>query len=218
MTFQGWPEAALDFYEDLEDDNSRAFWMAHKSVYESAVLAPMAELADELSEEFGEVKIFRPNRDVRFSADKSPYKTQIGATIGTGYVQLSARGLAAGNGMYVLAPDQLDRYRQAVAHDVTGAELERIVGVVTGDGITLSSHDSLKTAPRGYPPDHRRIDLLRHKGLIAWREWPVEPWLSTAAAKDHIREFLARSQPLAVWLADHVGPSAEPDTRGPRRR
>lgn len=218
MTFQGWPEAALDFYEDLEDDNSRAFWMAHKSVYENAVLAPMAELADELSEEFGEVKIYRPNRDIRFSADKSPYKTQIGATIGTGYVQLSARGLAAGNGMYVLAPDQLDRYRQAVAHDVTGAELERIVAAVTGDGITLTSHDSLKTAPRGYPPDHQRIDLLRHKGLVAWREWPVEPWLGTASAKDRIRDFLAQSQPLAVWLADHVGPSSEPENRGPRRR
>lgn len=218
MTFQGWPEAALDFYEDLEDDNSRAFWMAHKSVYENAVLAPMADLADELSVEFGEVKIFRPNRDVRFSADKSPYKTQIGATIGTGYVQLSARGLAAANGMYVLAQDQLDRYRQSVAHDVTGAELERVVAAITGDGITLTSHDSLKTAPRGYPPDHPRIGLLRHKGLAAWREWPVEPWLSTAAAKDHVREFLTRSQPLATWLADHVGPSRDPDARGPRRR
>ena len=213
MAFHGWPEAALDFYEDLEDDNSRAWWLAHKQVYETAVLAPMAELADELTEEFGDVKIFRPNRDVRFSADKSPYKTQIGATIGTGYVQLSARGLAAGNGMYQLAPDQLDRYRQSVADDVNGAELERIVAAVAVDGITVTAHDTLKTAPRGYPADHQRIGLLRHKGLIAWREWPVEPWLSTAAAKDKVRDFLAATRPLALWLADHVGPSKEPDTR-----
>lgn len=213
MAFNGWPEAALDFYEDLEDDNSRAWWTAHKQVYENAVLAPMAELADELTEEFGAVKTFRPNRDVRFSTDKSPYKTQIGATIGTGYIQLSARGLAAGNGMYQLAPDQLDRYRQSVAHDVTGAELERIVAAVAVDGITVTAHDTLKTAPRGYPADHRRIGLLRHKGLIAWREWPVEPWLSTATAKDKVRDFLATTQPLALWLADQVGPSKEPDTR-----
>lgn len=205
MAFQGWQEAALDFYEGLEEDNSRAYWTAHKSIYDSAVLAPMLELTDELADEFGATKIFRPNRDIRFSADKSPYKTEIGAIIGTGYVRLSASGLAAGNGMYQLAPDQLDRYRQAVAADVTGAELEAIVGAVTSGGTSLLGHDMLRTAPRGYPADHQRIGLLRYKGLVAWREWPIEPWLSTPAAKDRVREFLITTQPLADWLAAHVG-------------
>jgi uncharacterized protein (TIGR02453 family) len=213
MSFQGWPEAALDFYEGLEEDNSKEYWTAHKAIYTAAVLGPMTELADELADDFGEVKIFRPNRDIRFSADKSPYKTVIGATIGTGYVQLSANGLAAGNGMYQLAPDQLDRYRRSVADDIPGHELERIIAAVTERGFSVQGGDVFKKAPRGYPADHPRIELLRYKGLVAWQRWPAEPWLGTAAAKDRVADFLAATSPLADWLGTHVGPSAMPDSR-----
>jgi uncharacterized protein (TIGR02453 family) len=213
MTFTGWPEAALDFYDGLEIDNSKAYWTAHKSIYADAVLGPMAELTDELADAFGPVKIFRPNRDIRFSADKSPYKTAIGAMIGSGYLQFSAKGLAAGNGMYHLAADQLDRYRHAVADDATGAQLQQIVTGITGLGIDVHGTDALKTTPRGYPADHPRADLLRNKGLIAWQEWPVEPWLSTPAAKDKVVEFLLASRPLAQWLDARVGASELPESR-----
>ncbi len=68
--FRGWPAEALEFYEGLEADNSKAYWTAHKDVYETVVLSPMkailAELAPEF--EFGDGKVFRPNRDVRFNA------------------------------------------------------------------------------------------------------------------------------------------------------
>ncbi|MFD0349554.1 DUF2461 domain-containing protein [Kitasatospora aburaviensis] len=155
MTFQGWPAEALDFYEHLEADNSRTFWQSHKEQYEQAVREPMERLLAELEPEFGPGKIFRPNRDVRFSADKSPYKTHIGAHLTAGgYVQLSADGLACGNGLYQLAPDQLDRYRAAVAEDVTGAELERVIDAVRAAGPQVVGRDSLKSAPRGYPKDH----------------------------------------------------------------
>ncbi len=213
MAFTGWPEAALEFYEGLEIDNSKAYWTAHKTVYTESVLGPMTELAEELAARFGEVKIFRPNRDIRFSADKSPYKTAIGALIGTGYLQLSARGLAAGNGMYHMAPDQIDRYRQAVASDLTGPELVKIIDVITGQAIDVHGMDALKTAPRGYPADHPRADLLRNKGLVAWQDWPVEPWLGTAAAKDRIAGFLTATEPLAGWLDAQVGASAVAESR-----
>jgi uncharacterized protein (DUF2461 family) len=92
------------------------------------VYAPTVELLAELEPEFGPGKIFRPYRDVRFSADKSPYKTAIAATLESGgYLHLSAAGLAAGSGMYMMAPDQLDRYRRAVADEVTGEELRRVM-------------------------------------------------------------------------------------------
>lgn len=207
MSFQGWPEEALDFYEGLALDNSKAYWTAHKQAYTDAVLGPMVELTEELADHFGAARIFRPNRDIRFSADKSPYKTAIGATVGSGYVQLSADGLAAGNGMYHLAPDQLERYRQAVVSDVSGHELERRISAIRSGGIDVHGQDALKSAPRGYPADHPRIELLRYKGLIAWRHWPVEPWLGTSAAKDRVTEFLKTTQPLADWLDSHVGPS-----------
>ncbi len=213
MAFQGWPEAALDFYDGLEEDNSKTYWIAHKAIYEEAVLGPMVDLTSELAAEFGETKIFRPNRDIRFSADKSPYKTAIGARIGTGYVQFSAAGLAAGNGMYQLASDQLARFREAVAEDITGHELERVIEAITSHGISVQGRDVLKTVPRGYPAGHPRVELLRYKGLVAWQEWPVEPWLSTPAAKDRVAEFLVTTRPMSDWLSAHVGPSGLPEAR-----
>jgi uncharacterized protein (TIGR02453 family) len=171
----------------------------------------MAELVEELAAEFGEPKIFRPYRDVRFSKDKSPYKTSIATRIGTGYVQLSAKGLMAGDGMYHMTPGQLDSYRRSVARDDTGGELERIVAAIEAVGIDITSHDALKSAPRGYRADHPRIRLLRYKGLIAWQEWPVEPWLGTAEAKDRIAGFLRTTRPLGGWLNEHVGPDQAGD-------
>ena len=214
MSFQGWPEEALDFYEGLEADNSKAYWTAHKAIYEEKVRGPMAELLEELEPDFGETKIFRPYRDVRFSKDKSPYQTHIGALVGDGYVHLSANGLAAGSGMHGMAPDQVDRYRRAVASDKTGEELERIISGIEQQEIAVHGHDVLKSAPRGYPADHPRIGLLRYKGLVTWKEWPVEPWLHAAAAKQHVAAFLAASQPLCAWLAANVGRS----TAAPARR
>jgi uncharacterized protein (TIGR02453 family) len=213
MAFGGWPEEALDFFDGLEADNSRAYWLAHKDVYESCVLGPMAELLAELGPEHGETKIYRPYRDLRFSKDKTPYKTAIGAHVGEGYVQLSAAGLAAANGMYGMAPDQLERYRRAVAADWSGSALGDVVAVLRKQDIDVHGRDSLKTAPRGYPADHPRIELLRHKGLVTWKEWPVEPWLGTARARDVVAGFLVASGPLSDWLAQHVGPPDQPERR-----
>ncbi|HLH57640.1 MAG TPA: DUF2461 domain-containing protein [Streptosporangiaceae bacterium] len=204
MTFSGWPEEALDFYEGLEADNSKAYWTAHKAVYEGSVRGPMTDLVEELAAEFGEPKIFRPYRNLRFSRDKTPYKTHIGAMIGSGYVQLSAAGLAVGDGMYGMDPGELARYREAVVDDRGGGELEEIIAAVERHDIGVSGRDSLKSAPRGYPPDHPRIGLLRHKGLVAWKEWPVEPWLETAAVRDRVAAVLRATRPLSDWLDKHV--------------
>lgn len=211
VAFSGWPAEALEFYEGLEADNSKAFWTANKSVYESAVQAPMVALLSDLEGEFGEGRLFRPYRDVRFSPDKSPYKTNIGATLADGgYIQLSAKGLAAAAGYYQMAADQLDRYRRAVTGDLTGQELCAIVAEAKRQDIEITGRQILKTAPRGYPKDHPRIDLLKHKGLIAWQEWPVATWLGTAAAAGRVRSFLLAARPLCTWLDKHVGASTLP--------
>lgn len=211
MTFHGWPAEALEFYEHLEADNSKTFWQSHRAQYEQAVREPTEQLLASLEPEFGPGRIFRPHRDVRFSADKSPYKTHIGAYLEAGgYIQLSADGLACGNGMYRLATDQLARYRAAVAEDVSGAELERVIARVGAAGPQVVERDSLKSAPRGWPRDHPRIGLLRHRGLIAWQEWPPAKWLGTRAAQERITAFLRASRPLKDWLDGHVGPSELP--------
>ena len=206
MIFHGWPDTVLDFYEGLEVDNSRSYWQAHKKVYDQDVRAPMEALLDELSDEFGEAKVFRPHRDIRFSADKAPYKTHIGATLANhGYLQVSAGGLAVASGTYVFATDQLARYRRAVALDLTGKALVKIVDDARAAGLTITAAGTLTTAPRGYPRDHPRIELLRMKGLVTWKEWPVEPWLATAEAKDKAVAVLRASVPLVTWLDLHVG-------------
>lgn len=213
MSFQGWPEAALDFFDGLEEDNSKAYWTAHRPEYEDVVLGPMTELTEDLSPEFGPVKIFRPYRDIRFSTDKSPYRTEIGASVGSGYIRLSAAGLAAGSGVFHFAVDQLARYREAVDDDVSGAELAGIAADLAGGDCTMIGHEVLKSAPRGFAADHPRIELLRYKGIAAFRQWPVQPWLATPAAADRIREFLRAARPLTGWLDAHVGPSELPEGR-----
>ena len=211
MAFRGWPAEAIEFFEGLEADNSRTYWHANKATYDAKVRAPMQALLTELEPKWGDGRIFRPNRDVRFSNDKSPYKTTIAATLtGGGYIQLSSEGLATGSGLYRPATDQLARLRAAIDDDTTGKQLVRIVSTARAAGIEITAHDTLKTAPHGYPKDHPRIDLLRQKGVIAWRQFPIGAWLGTAKAKDRVIAFLQAAKPLNGWLDRNVGPSELP--------
>jgi uncharacterized protein (TIGR02453 family) len=165
----------------------------------------MEELTELLAPELGEPKIFRPYRDIRFSADKTPYKTHIGATVGpTSYVQFSADGLAAGAGMWHMEPDELARYRAAVAGPA-GAELAAIVAGLETGGVEIHGHGTLKSAPRGYPPDHPRIGLLRHKGLTTWQHWDAGPWLQAPAASERVISFFRTSAAFSSWLTSNVG-------------
>lgn len=211
--FQGWPAEALEFFEGLEADNSKTYWQRHKDTYEGLVLAPMEALLDELRPELGEGRIMRPYRDIRFSVDKSPYKTFIAATVGPGYVHLNAKGLGAGTGIWEVAPDQLERYRQAVDDQASGEQLASLVEAMREKGVDVMSHDSLKTAPKGYPKDHPRVEFLRYKGLAAWRDWPAGPWLGTPEPLQRIVGFLADAAPLNEWLDQYVGASTMPPQR-----
>jgi uncharacterized protein (TIGR02453 family) len=204
--FTGWPAEALEFYEGLEADNTRTYWLAHKADYDECVKAPMQALLDELAPKWGAGKIFRPYRDVRFSADKTPYKTHIGALLeGGGYVQLGADGLATGCGIWHMESDALRRFRTAVDDDGTGKELTSIVAALGRKKIDVIARESLKTVPRGFDREHPRADLLKNKGLAAWKQWPVEPWLGTAKARANIEKFLDSAAPLRDWLRANVG-------------
>jgi uncharacterized protein (TIGR02453 family) len=208
MAFTGWPAEAIDFFDGLEEDNSKPYWEANKPVYEQAVKAPMLQLLEELAGEFGPGHMFRPYRDVRFSKDKTPYKTNIAARVGAvGYVSISAAGLDAGSGMFHMAPDQLERFRRAVDNDCTGRELDEICAALRGKKHDFISIGQLKTAPKGYAKDHPRIEVLRHKGFAVWHQWPVEPWLHTPKAKDRVVSLLRAAEPLNRWLDEHVGES-----------
>jgi uncharacterized protein (TIGR02453 family) len=214
-TFRGWPAQAFDFYHGLEADNSKAYWQANKSVYEDAVRAPFEALLSDLETPFGPFRMFRPYRDVRFSKNKSPYKTAAAAASETQggaslYVHLSASGLFVGSGYYHMAPDQLTRFREALDDDTRGEAIVAVCGALERKGHELAAHDELKTAPRGYPKDHPRIDYLRRKGLVAGRTFAVAAWMHTPKAEDRIVEVWRQQAPMDEWLDANVGPSELP--------
>ncbi len=200
MAFKGWPVEAVEFYEGLEADNTKTYWQEHKSVYERCVKGPMEELLAELADDYGTGRVFRPYRDVRFSQDKTPYKLNCAAHLPGGYVSLSADELFVGSGLYMPERDQLQRFRAAVADAKSGAELESIVATLRKGGYDVGAHEVLKTAPKGYPKDHPRIELLKHKGIVMSRSWPVGAWLGTRKAKDRIVAGLEAARPLNSWL------------------
>ena len=207
--FEGIPFAALDFYEDLEHHNSREWWAANRDVYESQVRGPMEALAAGLEEEFGAPKAFRPNRDVRFSPDKSPYKTHQGVVVATAsgmgwYVQVSGEGLRTAAGWYAGTPAQPARSRRAVDAPSPGEELRRIVDGLREAGYVVDG-DRLKTQPRGVAPDHPRIELLRHRSLTVERRHGAPEWLPTPAALDQVRADWRAFEPLLEWLDEQVG-------------
>ncbi|MEP7020924.1 MAG: DUF2461 domain-containing protein [Pseudonocardiales bacterium] len=206
MTFTGIPIAALDFYEDLEADNTKAFWAAHKHIYDEAVRAPMQALAAALEPEFGVAKFFRPYRDVRFAKDKTPYKTHQGAWFGESslYLHVSAAGLRVAGGYWDTSSAQVERLRRAIANDVAGAALERATSAVAKSGLTLDGHQ-LTRVPSGYPKEHPRADLLRYKSLTAHREFGSPAWLATKRAKAEVAKAWRAIAPLISWLDTHVG-------------
>jgi uncharacterized protein (TIGR02453 family) len=222
--FTGFPRATFTWFADLEANNSKAWFSAHREMYDNAVRGELEALLDELADALGgRVKLFRQHRDTRFSRDKSPYKTTTYGVIADRpegeaslYAQLSADGLFAGTGYYQLAADQLARFRAAVGDDETGPALERILDAVHAAGLE-SWGETLKTAPRGFPRDHPRAKLLRHKLLIAGRR--LEPrgraGLGRDAALDFTRDTWATCGPMTAWLDEHVGVSELPPA--PRR-
>lgn len=202
--FTGFPVAALDFYDDLELDNTKSFWAAHKQVWEEAVRDPMVALTAALADEFGPAKVFRPYRDVRFAKDKTPYKTHQGAFVSAGpangwYVEVAAPGVRVGAGFYAAGGEQLAAFRAAVADERTGPELERILEVLGRKGWSVGG-DRLKTAPRGYAADHPRIELLRHRSLTVGKSYGFEPVVHRPELVTVVRKDWRDARPLVEWV------------------
>jgi uncharacterized protein (TIGR02453 family) len=221
VTFEGFPDEGLVFYEGLEADNSKTYWTQHKADYDEHVRGPLMALLDEVAPEFGTPKVFRPYRDVRFSHDKTPYKTHQGAVVhadgsgaGAWYVQVSAEGLMVSGGSWRMESDQVSRYRRAVADDVQGPRLQAEIDRLEAAGFSTGG-ERLSRVPSGFEKDHPRVELLKHKSVHGSRHWEPAEWLHDRRALDHVRDAWRELQALNIWLADNVGATAK-DPR-PRR-
>ena len=209
-TFAGIPPEAFGFYAQLEENNNRDWWQQHKDTYEEAVKLPLTILLSELEPEFGPAKLFRPNRDIRFSLDKSPYKTAQGAFAarqeGVGfYLQINADGLLIGGGYHSHTPAQLARFRSAADASASGSALQDIVDAVAGAGFAIEG-EKLKTVPRGFAKDHPRAELLKHKSLSAGVEVGRPEWVSSPDAKQEIAERWRKLRPLVEWVGRYAAP------------
>ncbi|MBB0227982.1 DUF2461 domain-containing protein [Streptomyces calidiresistens] len=213
----------FSFLEGLECDNSKAYWEAHRTVWETHVKEPVRRLMADLEDEFGPLRTFRPHRDVRFSKDKSPYKTWVGVTTsdravgGVGsFLRISADDMRLAGGAMALAPDQITRFRRAINDPAAAKEFESLRQRLDAKDLPVGPGmpPVLKRVPAGYAADHPRAELLRWKGAVVVKEYPVEKWMHQREAIERVREIWTATAPLTAWIDKHIGESEAP----PRRR
>jgi uncharacterized protein (TIGR02453 family) len=218
--FAGFPKEGLAFLRKLKKNNNRPWFQRHKQEYEELVRFPMqcliAELGQAMAGEAPELSfdprksIFRIYRDVRFSKNKAPYKTNIAASFDlrglTGplenpglYLHIAPGEVFVGGGLYMPASPQLKRLRSAMV-----TEPEEFLAVVADPGFkrmfgTLQG-ECLSRAPLGYPPDHPMIEHLKHKQFYVGVELDEEDALRPRFVRD-VQKVLVRCLPLVRWLA-----------------
>jgi uncharacterized protein (TIGR02453 family) len=206
-----WPPEALEFLRELEDNNDAEWFRRERHRYDRYLVAPARELADKLSD-LGAPRFFRPYNNLRFRPGP-PLKENLGVAIGYGaaggfYFDPSLDGLLVAAGLYRPAPDQLERFRAAIADDRKARGFER--GLATAERAGLSAAEpELKRAPRGYAADHPRVDRLRMKRVVVSCRHPLEPWLHERRCDEIVRSEMLGARPLVKWLAATVGPSTQ---------
>jgi uncharacterized protein (TIGR02453 family) len=206
-----WPPEALEFLRELEDNNDRDWFKANRSRYDETLLAPTRQLTEKLAD-LGPPHLFRPYNNTRFRPGP-PLKEHIAASVGGGpavyYFQLSLDGLVLGAGLWHPEPDQLERFRAAIDNSRRAAGFERAVARAQAGGLALVDPE-LKRAPKGYSPDHPRIERLRLKRLALFHRHPLRRWLHTPTCDTRVREQLDSARPFVTWLNENVGPSTRP--------
>jgi uncharacterized protein (TIGR02453 family) len=203
-----WPPEALQFLTELEADNDRDWFKANRHRYDAHLVEPARALAAELAD-LGEPRFFRPYNDTRFHM-RPPIKEQLGVAVGYGgaggfYFELSLDGLLVAAGIHQPATDQLERFRAAIDDTRRAKGFERAVAHAEAAGLEVAEAE-LKRAPRGYRPDHPRIERLRLKELTVHRLHALEPWLHTPECRQRVRAELEAARPFVAWLHEHVGP------------
>jgi uncharacterized protein (TIGR02453 family) len=220
--FAGFADRDARFFAKLAKNQSRDWFAANRVEYEEGWLAPMKALLAAVREklvsryaheEIAPPKVFRIHRDVRFSKDKSPYKTHVGGYLGiagsgTGpsgaaalYFHVGAGELFACAGQYMMDGEQLKRFRAAVDDSKRGAELAKILAALGRAGFGIDSYEQTQRVPRGFDPAHPRADLLRRKGLITMFPGPGRALLTSPKLVDELVAHAKKAVPVVEWLA-----------------
>ncbi|HOG28562.1 MAG TPA: DUF2461 domain-containing protein, partial [Vicinamibacterales bacterium] len=209
---------SVAFLRALERHNRRDWFRARKARYDEVVRGPMLALVQRFAADLPafapdlvadpRVSLYRPYRDTRFSADKAPIKTHIGALFphrllprheGAGfYVEVAPHRVWYGGGMYMPSTTALQQVREHVAAHhrrlariVSAPAFRRTYGVLEGN--------RLQRVPRGFPADHPAADFLKHRQFLAGCERPAEFAASPAFYRTVLAAFKALA-PLTAFL------------------
>lgn len=222
--FEGFADTTLSFFHALDAHQDRDWFNEHKREFDVGWSAPMMALLTEVREKVSgaykgvtlrDPKVFRLQRDVRFSLDKTPYKTNVSGVLNTAgrgaahetpaavYLQLGLESLAGG-GLYAMVGDTLDSYRESVVDHRRGAALAKLTDALVAKGYTLDAIETLKSAPRGVDKAHPRIELLKKKGLVVM--FPAVPTASLASRDivDWVTAHALEVAPVVRWLAQNT--------------
>lgn len=224
-TFTGFPASLFTFLRGLEQDNTKEYWEDNRPTWDEVIQPCVEDLMADLEPQFGAMRTFRPNRDVRFSKDKSPYKTWIGITTsdravgGVGsFARIEASGIRVATGAMAFAPDQVKQFRRAMDNPAAATEFTALAKRLKTAGLPVGpgKQPVLQRIPAGYADDHPHADLLKWKGAVVVKEYPKARWMGTPEARDRIQDVWSTARPLTEWIEHHVGESATPKSRRPR--
>jgi uncharacterized protein (TIGR02453 family) len=218
-SFTGFPPAAVTFLQELVDNNNKVWFEAHREQYEECLKEPALLFGEAMCARLQEVaggpppaaSLFRIHRDIRFSKDKTPYKTYVGVPFGDPahkkgespgfYFHLDGWKLMLGAGMHTFDKANLESYRQAVLDGDRGARLGPLVDELEDQGYEVWG-ETYKRVPRGYDPEHPRASLLRHSGLFSSLSLPHPPELQGPELVDFCFEHYRAMSPLQRWLSE----------------
>ena len=230
-TFTGFPKSSVQFLLDLRHNNNREWFKAHKSDFDDYVMAPARAFSEAMSAALRQAlaaegaegdmhnSIFRIYRDIRFSKDKTPYKTHLGMWFWQGersrmensgfYFHLEPPKLMLAAGLHTFPKDLLKAYRNAVVSERYGPFLPEAIQAVESTGDYDIGQKGYKRVPRGFDKEHPRAGWLLYSGLTVAKEDLVPEALYSAELVDFCLGKYRRIFPLHAWLNTLIANSAE---------
>ena len=216
-------KSALTFLKKLKKNNNRDWFKSNKAEFDAA-RADFVEAVDkfirgisrfdaEIEGTLAEDCVFRIYRDIRFSKDKTPYKTAFGASMQPGgkgggtpgyYLHVSPDEIFLAGGAHMPASPELKKIRDAIASDLKG--FKRIVEAKKfRDTFGELSGEQLKTAPKGFPKDHEAIQYLRYKSFVAYKTGITQKLATSPDFYKEAMKIFRAMKPLNFWLRDAMG-------------